>query len=96
MDTQGQAPGHRSALDAARPPWTIVSVTAPHRYPLSSAQIAAISSAADVSTRSVRRYLRGAGMHASSLRRLAAALEAAGLGAHVRPVPAVPAQAAAA
>jgi hypothetical protein len=56
------------------------------RYSLDSEQIAAVAAAADVCERSVRRYLGGASMHASSMRRIERALRAAGLDAHVRAV----------
>lgn len=54
------------------------------RYSLDSEQIDAVAEAADVSARSVRRYLGGASMLASSMRRIERALRAAGLDDHVR------------
>lgn len=54
------------------------------RYPLTADQIEAVASRADVSARTVRRYLGGASMLASTMRRVAAALAALGFGTHVR------------
>lgn len=54
------------------------------RYPLNSEQIATVATRADVSARSVRRYLGGASMHATTIRRIERVLRATGHGAHVR------------
>jgi hypothetical protein len=51
---------------------------------LTGRQVAALAAVADVSPKSVRRYLAGASMLASSVRRIEGALRAGGLEAHVR------------
>lgn len=48
------------------------------RLPLQPAQVEAVAAAADVSTKTLRRYLSGASVLGSTLRRITAALVAAG------------------
>lgn len=52
--------------------------------PIPPERVAVVAAAADVSTRTVRRYLAGLSMHGSSMRRIARALEGAGHVALVR------------
>jgi hypothetical protein len=58
--------------------------------PLTVAQLEAVAAAADVSTRTVRRYLAGASVLGSSLRRIRAALASEG---HPDPTVEAPAEA---
>jgi hypothetical protein len=58
--------------------------------PLTVAQLEAVAAAADVSTRTVRRYLAGASVLGSSLRRIRAALAVEGIADPTVPASAPP------
>lgn len=61
----------------------------PSRLPLATLQIEAVALAADMSTKSVRRYLSGESVSASTMRRVERALRAAGHDSAVRAAPGV-------
>ncbi len=60
----------------------------PSSLPLATPEIETAATAADVSARTVRRYLAGVSVSASTMRRVERALRGLGLEAAIRPIPA--------